>query len=65
MADENRELEITCPRNPDHGKVLIRWLQPRERERITSKSIADVFEITCPKCGKYEISDPHLVEIIS
>lgn len=57
MGLQKRETRVICPRNPDHGEVGKRWLPQSERERITSDSIADVFEIDCPHCGKYEVSE--------
>jgi hypothetical protein len=57
MPSEHEEIEIVCPKYPDHGKVTKRLLPRSEREHITSAAVADVFEIDCPKCGKFEISE--------
>lgn len=49
--------EIECPNNPDHGLTVKRWLRG-EYQRVsgggTSVPVADIFEINCQTCGKYE-----------
>jgi hypothetical protein len=47
-------IEITCPRNPDHGKATKRWLPPVERQNITSLKVDDVYEVDCAICGRFE-----------
>jgi hypothetical protein len=49
-------IEITCPRNPDHGKATQRWLPREERQNITKASITDVYEVDCHICGRFECS---------
>jgi hypothetical protein len=48
--------EICCPRNPDHGKAVKRWLRGEYQQGGSGDNapIADVFEIDCQTCGKYE-----------
>jgi hypothetical protein len=50
--------EIACPRFPEHGTATKRWLAPSERQMLVEEKTADVFEIDCPRCGKYEQLDP-------
>ena len=52
-----KPVTIVCPKNPDHGIVAKRWLSVSEREYINSQNILDVFEIECPRCGKYEFPE--------
>jgi hypothetical protein len=51
--------QVNCPKNPDHGPVLMRWLPPAEREQIARIPEDDVYEVDCPQCGKYEHHDEH------
>ncbi len=53
------EIAVACPRYPDHGVVRIRWLPLAERELITKRDIADVYEVECRLCGKYEWNGEH------
>jgi hypothetical protein len=49
--------EVDCPREPGHGKTVKRWLRGDYRQVASGGSnaqVADVFEIACPTCGKYE-----------
>ena len=46
---------VKCPKYPDHGLVHKRLLSPEEREIKPRNRCADVFEIDCPWCGKYEL----------
>jgi hypothetical protein len=53
---------IKCPKNPEHGIALARFLSPEEREMV--KATRDVYEVECPRCGKYEFPlDPIVWEI--
>jgi hypothetical protein len=53
-----RETEqIACPKYPDHGVVIKRWLAPEERELIRPREGAEVYEIDCPHCGKFEYQE--------
>jgi hypothetical protein len=54
MKEQQEPVEITCPRNPDHGPAVRRWLPRSEREKITKAEVADVYEVDCPKCGRFE-----------
>jgi hypothetical protein len=47
---------IKCPKFPDHGLTVKRWLRPDEREALTLGA-GDVYEIDCHHCGKYECRD--------
>lgn len=51
--------QIKCVRNPDHGMAVKRWLRGEYEGRDGSKSarVADIFEINCDSCGKYEIRE--------
>ena len=48
---------IDCPNNPDHGLAFKRWLRG-EYQQVSgvggSMPVADIFEINCNMCGKYE-----------
>ena len=49
---------IKCLRNPDHGTATKRRLPPEELE----SEGADVFEINCPHCGRYEYQEFRVTE---
>ena len=56
MKMSRKTEEIRCPRNPDHGVTMKRWLRGDYKQGGTGDHalIADVFEINCQTCGKYE-----------
>jgi hypothetical protein len=49
--------QIACPKYPDHGMVIKRWLHHDDRQMIT-KGEGEVFMIDCPFCGSYECQLP-------
>lgn len=51
--------QTECPRNPDHGMAGKRWLRGEYQERDGGKSarIAEIFEIDCRSCGKFEVGE--------
>jgi hypothetical protein len=49
--------QIVCPKYPDHSMVIKRWLPPQERELIRPREGAEVYEIDCPVCGKFEYQE--------
>jgi hypothetical protein len=49
--------QIACPRNPDHGMATKRWLPPEERELTRPREGAEVYEIDCPHCGRFEYQE--------
>jgi hypothetical protein len=51
--------QIRCLKYPEHGMVSIRKLRPDARETKT-RTDADVFEVDCPLCGRYEASKPEI-----
>jgi hypothetical protein len=57
--------QIKCPRNPDHGIAVKRWL-PWEERGLLTKAAGDAFAITCPHCGEYEmVLSPRVSEVDS
>ena len=56
MKKSRKTEEINCPRNPKHGLTIKRWLRGDYKQGGTGDHalIADVFEIDCQTCGKYE-----------
>lgn len=50
--------KIACPKKPEHGLATKRWLRGEYRQatnEFNGAQIADMYEIACPVCGKYEI----------
>jgi hypothetical protein len=56
--------ETKCPRNPDHGMTAKRWLRGeyQQRDGGSSARVADVYEIDCATCGKYEYREARSAE---
>jgi hypothetical protein len=56
--------QVACPRNADHGMAIKRWLRGEYEGRDGSRSarVADIFEIDCHLCGKYEIREDRSAE---
>jgi hypothetical protein len=48
--------EIKCPRYPDHGMTLKRWLRSDGPDPVKAGDALprQVFVIDCPVCGQYE-----------
>jgi hypothetical protein len=49
--------KIACPRHPEHGLAVKRWLRGEYRQatnEFNGAQIADMYEIACPICGTYE-----------
>jgi hypothetical protein len=48
---------VHCPNFPGHGATIKRWLRGAYAVAVAgggSRQVADVFEVDCPSCGKYE-----------
>jgi hypothetical protein len=53
-------VQVTCPRNPEHGLALKLLLSPSERQMVRKSDAGNVFEIDCPVCGRYEYHEKRL-----
>lgn len=57
FSQRPKTAQVACPNFPDHGITIKRWLRGAYA-RVTAggagAQIADVFEVDCPTCGKYE-----------
>src|SRR4051812_27488561 len=64
IAMQRPSEQIKCPRNPSHGTAIKRWLRGEYQERGGSRSarIADIFEIDCGCCGKFEVREERSVD---